>query len=200
MGPCGHRGRKHVHQTVTPHSILRSPHSIFAVRFFWGVMLHLMGTPPSYAIKSTYCMWLPWCYFPSPRHRNRCTVFLGRDGFGHGARLGRDGFVHGARLSGARLTGQERRRTRNHPGPDGPTPLRLPSCRLFNVTSTFDENLYTTPLDTGSLSRAQMAHAERMAAEIEGKTSGNIHIREERNMVRGSGNGTSGAGRGGKRT
>ncbi|CAN0277191.1 unnamed protein product, partial [Ectocarpus fasciculatus] len=57
--------------------------------------------------------------------------------------------------------------------------------RLFNVTSTFDENLYTTPLDTGSLSREQMAHAERMAAEIEGKTSSNIHMREERNMVRG---------------
>ncbi|CAM9830872.1 unnamed protein product, partial [Ectocarpus sp. 6 AP-2014] len=55
--------------------------------------------------------------------------------------------------------------------------------KLFNVTSTFDENLYTTPLDTGSLSRAQMAHAERMAAEIEGKTSSNIHMREERNML-----------------
>ncbi|CAN0373590.1 unnamed protein product, partial [Ectocarpus sp. 13 AM-2016] len=28
-----------------------------------------------------------------------------------------------------------------------------------------------------------MAHAERMAAEIEGKTSSNIHMREERNML-----------------
>ena len=30
----------------------------------------------------------------------------------------------------------------------------------------------------------QRAHAERMAAEIEGKSSSNIHMREERNMVR----------------
>ena len=56
--------------------------------------------------------------------------------------------------------------------------------RLFNVTSSFDENLYTTPLDKGSLSMEQRAHAERMAAEIEGKSSSNIHMREERNMVR----------------
>lgn len=55
--------------------------------------------------------------------------------------------------------------------------------RLFNVTSTFDENLYTTPLNKNALTTAQMAHAERMAAEIEGKTSSNIHMREERNMV-----------------
>lgn len=68
-----------------------------------------------------------------------------------------------------------------------PPPRRRPLpmlARLFNVKSTFDENLYTTPLDMGSLSREQMAHAERMAAEIEGKTSSNIHMREERNMVR----------------
>lgn len=55
--------------------------------------------------------------------------------------------------------------------------------RLFNVKSTFDENLYTTPLNKNALTNAQMAHAERMAAEIEGKTSNNIHMREERNMV-----------------
>ncbi|CAN0404704.1 unnamed protein product, partial [Hapterophycus canaliculatus] len=72
--------------------------------------------------------------------------------------------------------------------------------KLFNVKSTFDENLYTTPLDTGSLSREQMARAERMAAEIEGKTSSNIHMREERNMVRrrsareGRGRGVEGTG------
>lgn len=52
------------------------------------------------------------------------------------------------------------------------------------MKSTFDENLYTTPLDKESLTRDQMARAERMAAEIEGKTSSNIHMREERNMVR----------------
>lgn len=67
------------------------------------------------------------------------------------------------------------------PPPLPAVPLAFP--RLFNVKSTFDENLYTTPLDTGSLSREQMARAERMAAEIEGKTSSNIHMREERNMV-----------------
>lgn len=56
--------------------------------------------------------------------------------------------------------------------------------RLFNVTSSFDENEYTTPLDEGSLTRDQRAHAARLAAEIEGKTSSNIHMREERNLVR----------------
>lgn len=56
--------------------------------------------------------------------------------------------------------------------------------RLFNVTSSFDENLYTTPLDKTTLTRDQKARAERIAAEIESKSSNNIHMREERNMVR----------------
>ena len=61
---------------------------------------------------------------------------------------------------------------------DNQAGLFLYFFRLFNVTSTFDENLYTTPLDKGSLSMEQRAHAERMAAEIEGKSSSNIHMRE----------------------
>ena len=67
---------------------------------------------------------------------------------------------------------------------DGANPNFIPTpYRLFNVKSTFDENLYTTPLDKTSLSKKQMADAERIAAEIESKSSNNIHIREERNMV-----------------
>ncbi|CAN0078593.1 unnamed protein product, partial [Discosporangium mesarthrocarpum] len=55
---------------------------------------------------------------------------------------------------------------------------------LFNVKSSFDETLYTTPLDKGSLTQQQRDAAERMASEIEGKASCNIHMREERNRVR----------------
>lgn len=56
--------------------------------------------------------------------------------------------------------------------------------RLFNITSSYDENVYTTRLDKSALTKDQRARAERMAAEIESKSSGNIHMREERNMVR----------------
>lgn len=52
--------------------------------------------------------------------------------------------------------------------------------RLFNVKSTFDENLYTKKLDLKSMTPEQIAHAERLAREIEGSTSTNIHLQEER--------------------
>mmetsp|Transcript_14621 Transcript_14621/g.18676 ORF Transcript_14621/g.18676 Transcript_14621/m.18676 type:complete len:853 (+) Transcript_14621:168-2726(+) len=52
--------------------------------------------------------------------------------------------------------------------------------RLFNVESTFDENLYTTKLDTSKMTPEQIARAERLAREIEGVKSDNFHLAEER--------------------
>jgi LsmAD domain/Ataxin 2 SM domain len=54
--------------------------------------------------------------------------------------------------------------------------------RLFNVTSTFDENLYTTPLDRSKVTSLQQRTAERIAMEIESGMSANSHMREERNQ------------------
>lgn len=52
--------------------------------------------------------------------------------------------------------------------------------RLFNVKSTYDENLYTKKLDKSALSKEQLEHAERVAREIESSTTTNIHLLEER--------------------
>jgi hypothetical protein len=52
--------------------------------------------------------------------------------------------------------------------------------KLFNVTSTFDESIYTTKLDPSRLSKEQIDRADRSAREIEGQTSTNIHLQEER--------------------
>jgi len=51
---------------------------------------------------------------------------------------------------------------------------------LFNVDATFDENLYTTQLDTSQMDAKKMAEAERIAKEIENTTTKNIHMAEER--------------------
>jgi len=45
---------------------------------------------------------------------------------------------------------------------------------LFGVECKFDEELYTTKLNTSSMSQDQIAHAARLAAEIEGTEDGNI--------------------------
>jgi len=52
--------------------------------------------------------------------------------------------------------------------------------RLYGVKNTFDENLYTTRLDKGKFTETQMREAERLAREIEGKKSSNVHMAEER--------------------
>lgn len=52
--------------------------------------------------------------------------------------------------------------------------------RLFNVKATFDENQYTTALDKSDIPSHLQHKAERMAREIEGQTSDNVHIMEER--------------------
>lgn len=51
---------------------------------------------------------------------------------------------------------------------------------LFNVNATFDENLYTTQLDTSQIDARKIAEAERIAREIENSTTTNIHLKEER--------------------
>ena len=51
------------------------------------------------------------------------------------------------------------------------------------MTSTYNEEMYTTKLNEATLTPAQRAAAERMAAEIEGDTAGidsNPHLAEER--------------------
>ena len=51
---------------------------------------------------------------------------------------------------------------------------------LFNVNATFDENLYTTELDTSKIDSKKIKEAERIAKEIQNTTTDNIHMAEER--------------------
>jgi hypothetical protein len=51
---------------------------------------------------------------------------------------------------------------------------------LFNVDATYDENLYTTELDTSNMDAKKVAEAKRIAREIESTTTKNIHLAEER--------------------
>lgn len=44
--------------------------------------------------------------------------------------------------------------------------------RLFNVSTTYDENLYTKRIDHNSVTAEQLARAERLAREIEGSATG----------------------------
>ncbi|KAL7492033.1 hypothetical protein ACHAWT_001283 [Skeletonema menzelii] len=52
----------------------------------------------------------------------------------------------------------------------------------FGVKTSFDENLYTTKLDRDKIDQAKLKHAERIAREIEGQATTNIHLAEERNQ------------------
>ncbi|CAK4747406.1 unnamed protein product [Aphanomyces euteiches] len=52
--------------------------------------------------------------------------------------------------------------------------------KLFGVTNTYDENLYTTKLDKSKISAAQSKAAEKLAREIESQGSQNFHVLEER--------------------
>lgn len=54
----------------------------------------------------------------------------------------------------------------------------------FGVTTTFDENEYTTEIDRkGPDYEQRERQAARIASEIEASTSDNVHIREERNQA-----------------
>ena len=55
--------------------------------------------------------------------------------------------------------------------------------KKFGVKTNFDENLYTTKLDMKNIDEKRHAEAERIAAEIEGTVSTNIHIATERNQA-----------------
>ena len=54
------------------------------------------------------------------------------------------------------------------------------NTRLFNVKNTWDENIYTKKIDMSKVSKAQLAKAEKLAREIEGSSSSNFHLQEER--------------------
>merc|ERR1719491_1828107 len=54
--------------------------------------------------------------------------------------------------------------------------------RKFNVRANYDENLYTTKLDVDNIDSDKRREAERIAGEIEGTVSSNIHVAEERNQ------------------
>ncbi|KAJ6845053.1 polyadenylate-binding protein-interacting protein 4 isoform X3 [Iris pallida] len=53
---------------------------------------------------------------------------------------------------------------------------------LFGVKSTFDEELYTTKLERGPRMRELELKASRIAREIEGEDTNDLHLAEERGM------------------
>uniref|UniRef100_A0A2P2MIZ7 Ataxin-2 isogeny n=1 Tax=Rhizophora mucronata TaxID=61149 RepID=A0A2P2MIZ7_RHIMU len=53
---------------------------------------------------------------------------------------------------------------------------------LFGVKSTFDEELYTTKLEKGPQTRELEREAMRIAREIEGEETEDLHLAEERGM------------------
>ena len=52
--------------------------------------------------------------------------------------------------------------------------------RLFGVKNTYNEDYYTKSLDTSKMTKDQLDKAARIAKEIEGQQSSNIHMQEER--------------------
>ncbi|KAL0580956.1 poly(A)-binding protein binding protein [Marasmius crinis-equi] len=60
--------------------------------------------------------------------------------------------------------------------------------KLFNITTSFDEDLYTTKLDRNASDyKERERKAQRIANEIISSTSANPHVAEERNQVDDSG-------------
>lgn len=58
------------------------------------------------------------------------------------------------------------------------------NSQLFGAQSTYDESLYTTAIDRSAPSyKRREAEAARIAREIEGQTSANAHVREERGQA-----------------
>lgn len=56
--------------------------------------------------------------------------------------------------------------------------------RLFKLTTDYDENIYTTSIDRSHPTYKQRAAmAEKLAREIEGTTSTNTHVAEERGQA-----------------
>ncbi|KAL0061938.1 poly(A)-binding protein binding protein [Marasmius tenuissimus] len=60
--------------------------------------------------------------------------------------------------------------------------------KLFNITTSFDENIYTTAIDRNATDyKERERKAQRIANEIISQTSSNPHIAEERNQADDSG-------------
>ncbi|XP_062219067.1 polyadenylate-binding protein-interacting protein 4-like isoform X2 [Phragmites australis] len=59
------------------------------------------------------------------------------------------------------------------------------NAALFGVKSTFNEELYTTKLERGPHMRELERHASRIAREIEGEDTKDIHLAEERGLYLG---------------
>jgi hypothetical protein len=57
------------------------------------------------------------------------------------------------------------------------------NSRLFDVTSSFDENLYTTKLDVSKLTPQQIDRANKLASEIETEIGQDFHSKEERGQI-----------------
>jgi PAB1-binding protein PBP1 len=55
--------------------------------------------------------------------------------------------------------------------------------KKFGIKATFDEDLYTTSLDKTNIDSKQQMEALRLAREIEGTTTSNIHVAEERGQA-----------------
>lgn len=53
----------------------------------------------------------------------------------------------------------------------------------FGVKATYDENLYTTSLDKSTVDKDKQREAERLAREIEGTVTTNLHLAEERGQA-----------------
>ncbi len=58
--------------------------------------------------------------------------------------------------------------------------------QLFGTATSYNEDLYTTKLDKGA-SAISVQEAERLAAEIQGGTTSNCHMAEERGALTDSG-------------
>jgi PAB1-binding protein PBP1 len=55
--------------------------------------------------------------------------------------------------------------------------------RLYNVQSTYDENIYTKKLDKNSMTKEQMKKADKVARAIESSLSSNIVLRVSKWLV-----------------
>ena len=66
-------------------------------------------------------------------------------------------------------------------GPGGEWDQFKANEKLFGLKSDYDENIYTTTIDRSNPSyREREARAQRIAQEIEGSSTNNAHVREER--------------------
>lgn len=90
--------------------------------------------------------------------------------------------VAGANVPGSRLSGKDAE-TFGDLRPAGKWDQFKVNQDKFGVTTSFDESQYTTSIDrSGADYAAREREAARIAAEIEGKVSNNIHMQEERNQ------------------